>query len=127
MAANDTRGEISLELDGTEYVLRPSFEAIKAFEDGTGKKGVFLLGRMAEEDQLTLGDASVIVAECIKAHGRAIGDNAMAAVNAQRIGELIMASDGGFLIAMKKIALLLWMATTGGYTGSGEVKATTKK
>jgi hypothetical protein len=51
----------------------------------------------------------------------------MAAFNSKRVGELVMGSDGGFMIAQAKIALLLFMAATGGYTGSGEVKATTPK
>lgn len=125
MAANETRGEVSLELGGVEYVLRPSYEAISAFEAQTNRS-LIDLARAAGDGQLKLGEAAVIVTECIKAHGRAIGDQAMAVFNAKRIGELIQESDGGFLITIKRLELLLFMAATGGYTGSGEEKAATK-
>ena len=125
MAANATRGEVSLELGGVEYVLRPSYEAISAFEAQTNRS-LIDLARAAGDGQLKLGEAAVIVTECIKAHGRSIDDKAMAAFNAKRIGELIQEAEGGFLIVIKRLELLLFMAATGGYTASGEVKATTK-
>lgn len=126
MTANETRGEISLELDGTEYVLRPSFEAISAFENLTGRS-LIDLARAAGEGELKTSEAAVIVTECIKAQGRSINDQAMASFNSRRIGELIQESDGGLLIVIKRLELLLFMAATGGYTGAGEAKATTKK
>lgn len=125
MTANETRGEVSLELGGVEYVLRPSYEAISAFEAQTNRSLIDLV-RAAGDGQLKLGEASVIVTECIKAHGRSIDDKAMAVFNAKRIGELIQEAEGGFLIVIKRLELLLFMAATGGYTASGEVKATTK-
>lgn len=125
MTANKTRGEVSLELEGAEYVLRPSYEAISAFETQTNRS-LIDLARAAGDGELKLSESAVIVTECIKAHGRAIDDKAMAAFNAARVGELILQADGGLLIAMKRLELLLFMAATGGYTGSGEVKATTK-
>lgn len=125
MTANKTRGEVSLELEGAEYVLRPSYEAISAFETQTNRS-LIDLARAANDGELKLSESAIIVTECIKAHGRAIDDKAMAAFNAARVGELILQADGGLLIAMKRLVLLLFMAATGGYTGSGEVKATTK-
>ncbi len=125
MTANKTRGEVSLELEGAEYVLRPSYEAISAFETQTNRS-LIDLARAAGDGELKLSESAIIVTECIKAHGRAIDDKAMAAFNAARVGELILQADGGLLIAMKRLELLLFMAATGGYTGSGEVKATTK-
>lgn len=125
MTANKTRGEVSLELEGAEYVLRPSYEAISAFETQTNRS-LIDLARAAGDGELKLSESAIIVTECIKAHGRATDDKAMAAFNAARVGELILQADGGLLIAMKRLELLLFMAATGGYTGSGEVKATTK-
>jgi len=125
MTANKTRGEVSLELEGQEYVLRPSYEAISAFEAQTDRS-LIDLARAAGDGQLKMSEAAIIVTECIKAHGRAVDDKAMAVFNAARVGELILQADGGLLIAMKRLELLLFMAATGGYTGSGEVKATTK-
>ena len=126
MAANATRGEISVEMEGVEYVLRPSFEAISAFETQTNRS-LIDLARAAGDGQLKMGEAAVIVTECIKAHGRAVDDKGMASFNPKRVGELIQEADGGLLIVMKRLELLLFMAATGGYTASGEVKATTKK
>lgn len=125
MAANKTRGEISLELDGCEYVLRPSFEAISAFEAQTNRS-LIDLARAAGEGQLKTGEAAIIVTECIRAHGRATDDKAMASFNTSRVGELMIEADGGLLIVTKRLELLLFMAATGGYTGSGEVKAAKK-
>lgn len=125
MAANATRGHVSLKLDGTEYILRPSFEAISAFE-GTTNRSLIDLAKAAGESQLKLGEAAVIVTECIKAQGRSSDDKAMAAFSASRIGELIQEADGGLVIVMKRLELLLFMAATGGYTSAGELKATTK-
>lgn len=125
MTANATRGEVSLELEGAEYVLRPSYEAISAFETQTNRS-LIDLARAAGDGELKLSESAIIVTECIKAHGRATDDKALAAFNAARVGELILQADGGLLIAMKRLELLLFMAATGGYTGSGEVKATTK-
>lgn len=125
MTANKTRGEVSLELEGQEYVLRPSYEAISAFEAQTDRS-LIDLARAAGDGQLKMIEAAIIATECIKAHGRAVDDKALAAFNAARVGELILQADGGLLIAMKRLELLLFMAATGGYTGSGEVKATTK-
>ena len=125
MTANKTRGEVSLELEGQEYVLRPSYEAISAFEAQTDRS-LIDLARAAGDGQLKMSEAVIIATECIKAHGRAVDDKTLAAFNAARVGELILQADGGLLIAMKRLELLLFMAATGGYTGSGEVKATTK-
>ena len=125
MTANPTRGEVSLELEGQEYVLRPSYEAISAFEAQTDRS-LIDLARAAGDGQLKMNEAAIIATECIKAHGRAIDDKAMAAFKPSRVGDLILQAEGGLLIAVKRLELLLFMAATGGYTGSGEVKAPTK-
>lgn len=124
MTANATRGHISLNLGGAEYILRPSYEAISAFEGHTNRS-LIDLAKAAGQSQLKLGEAAVIVTECIRAYGRSIDDKAMAAFNAERIGELIQEADGGLVIVMKRLELLLFMAATGGYTSSGELKAPT--
>jgi hypothetical protein len=69
MAANEVRGELSLKLaDGVEYVLRPSHEAIVAFEAETGR-GLFDLSRSADTGMLTSSEAAIIATHCIRAHG----------------------------------------------------------
>jgi hypothetical protein len=122
MTANATRGEVSLTLDGTDYVLRPSFDAICAFEAETGHSAIDLT-LMASSGKLHTMHAATIVAECIKAQGRAVNDQAMTAVNAKRIGELIHEAEGGQMIVFKRLELLLTLAVTGGYTATGEIKA----
>lgn len=119
--ANETRGEIALSLDA-EYVMRPTFEAIVAFETKTGK-GVLQLANEAGSRRLTLSDATAIACACINAQGRAIGDKALEHANADKIGRLILDSEGGVAEAMGRIAALLIHAATGGYTASGEMKA----
>ena len=120
--ANETRGEISLQLDGVDYVLRPSFEAISAFEAETGS-GLLALTGQAEEATMTLDTMASIVPHCIRAHGEAVGDQMLKSVNKSKIAALIMGSDGGMLGAIIRVRLLLVMAATGGFTASGEPKA----
>jgi hypothetical protein len=120
----EERGELTLALDGQDLVLRPSFEAIAAFEEQTGK-GLLELAREGIAGKLRLGEAAQIACECVRAWGRATGAKAMQGVNAGRVAELILESPGGFQAALTTIAGMLAMATTGGYTSQGEVKAGT--
>ena len=128
-AANETRGEVSLTLEGESYVLRPTWQAIKAFETETGK-GVMQLAQEARAMMLTSTEAATIATECIRAWGRAnetgLGKIARE-VNQDRIGELIMDSDGGFAAATGRLGLLLMIASTGGYTSQGELKPATER
>lgn len=120
--ANATRGEVTLKLEGVDYVLRPTYAAISAFEAETGK-GLLRLTREAVNGDLTTEEAAVIATECIKAHGIAIGDDGMARFNARRVRELIAEAEGGFAAALGTIAGVLSGAVTGAYTSTGEVKA----
>lgn len=121
--ANAERGEITLTLDGAEFVLRPSNEAIMAFEEATGK-GLLQLAQESLRGALRLGEVAQIATECIRAWGRATGQKSSQGVNALRIAELITEADGGFVTACKVISAMLSLASTGGYTAQGEVKAT---
>ena len=67
MTANKTRGEVSLELEGVEYVLRPSYEAISAFEAQTDRS-LIDLARAAGDGQLKMSEAAIIVTECNRPH-----------------------------------------------------------
>jgi hypothetical protein len=122
MTANATRGEVSLTLDGTDYVLRPSFDAICAFEAETGR-GLVDLADAARDGALRASEVASIAAACIRAWGKSTGDQAVQSVNTKRIGELIIEAEGGMMIAVMRLAVLLLGAATGGYTASGEVKA----
>ena len=120
MTANELRGEIALRLGRKSYVLRPSHEAIVAFEAETGC-GSIVLARAADDRSLSLAQAAAISAECIRAQGRAVGDTMLAAVDDTRIGEMI--AEAGLLTVLRPIARMLYLSVTGGVTASGEVKA----
>lgn len=119
--ANEVRGEVSLTLDGQEFVLRPSFEAIAAIKKKLGRS-IQQLHDDCRNGALDV-ELATIATECIKAHGKAVNDPMIRGVKEERIGELIMESEGGFVIASASIALLLMLAATGGYTAKGEPKA----
>lgn len=118
------RGELALDLDGTIMTLRPSYEAIIAFEQVTGKP-LIQLAREALRDGLSLGELAGIACECIRAWGRDTDDKSMAGANAKRVGSLIQESKGGVYQASVTIGALLSMASTGGYTAQGKPKAVT--
>jgi hypothetical protein len=122
MGANKDRGEVELILDGTPYVLRPSYEAIAAFEADTGR-GLLELAKLADAGTLTSSEVAAIAVRSIQAHGRATKDAMLTGVNARKIGELIVETPGGMMLAMRTLALMLFRAATGGYTASGEAKA----
>lgn len=119
--ANETRGEIALDLDGTEYVLRPSYEAIQAIEKKLGR-GLLALARTAADGDLTLNETATVAAECIKAHGRAIDDRMLAASTPERIAEMIYETPNGQAGVMGRLAVMLGLAVTGGYDKVGELK-----
>lgn len=121
--ANPERGEISLELEGVAYVLRPSYEAIQAFEAQSGKS-LLDLAQAAADGRLTLSEIASIACECIRAWGRSKADEMVARVNANAIGNLIYESPGGIMLVTQRLAVMLIMASSGGYTATGEVKAT---
>jgi len=118
--ANEERGEVEVKLEGVSYVLRPSYEAQVAIERQTGKS-IEALCAAAGSTSLSIDDAAVVVTECIRAQGRAIGDSAMQAFNAKSVGECIV--DAGKLPVVKRIELLLYLAVMGGYTAKGEARA----
>lgn len=120
--ANETRGEVALDLSGKEYVLRPTYAAIAAIEQKTGK-GLLALAREAGAGDLALHDTAIIATECIKAHGKHTGDAMMAAYQAEKIAELMLESENGYAGCLGRIAIVLGLAATGGYTASGELKA----
>lgn len=124
--ANEKRGEIELELAGVSFVLRPSFEAIQAFETQTGKS-LIELAQAAGEGTMSLANAAIVATECIKAWGKATDNMTARAVNVRRIGELIFESPGGLMVTLKKLEILLFMAATGGVTSAGELKPVTTK
>jgi hypothetical protein len=112
MTANRLRGEIEITLDGADYVLRPSYEAITAIEDQTGK-ALLELAVAADDGKMGLREMAVVVTECVRAYGRAEGRGDLAAWKADRVAELIY--DAGVIAARPRVSLLLAMALTGGH------------
>lgn len=118
---NETRGEITLDLGGETFGLRPSYEAIDNFERVTGK-GLIQLTRDALSATLSSGEVAHIVCECMKAWGTEHGNDGAKGANAKKVAKLVLEADGGVTSVMLVLAQLLSMASTGGYTASGEVK-----
>lgn len=121
MTDTQTKERLTVELDGIEYPLRPSFEALTAIERQTDAS-IMVHSRAAAMGTLSTSSLAAIVAECIKAEGRHMKDDALVGVNAKRIGELIYETPGGTKIVMQRVLVLLMMATTGHYTAQGDIK-----
>ncbi len=99
----DARGEITLTLDGEDYQLRPTFDAIRAIETGLGVNLLPLVMRMQNQD-VGVRDAAVIVTACARAAGHKVSE--------AEIGARLMGAD---LVAVW-VALLAMLtdAVTGG-------------
>lgn len=123
----DSRGQLALELGGRKYVLRPSFEANLAIERKL--RPLPALALSAEHNSLTLDEMGVIVAEWMRAFGKANPEDELATdykgAKAERCAELIFES--GSMGVCMKLYLVLLGAVTGGYDASGEAKALTGK
>lgn len=86
--------------------------------------GVIALAREAMNGEMSAGTLAQIVTETMRAAGRASGDQTLAASQTGTVAELIMEAEGGIVTAMTTVSALLSLAATGGYTASGEVRAT---
>nr|WP_294069661.1 hypothetical protein [Sphingomonas sp.] len=124
MAANEERGEFELKLGPATYGLRPSWEAIQAFELGTGKSLMQLAGE-ADRGALALSSAAIIVTECMRAWGRALGNTSARGAQVENVTPMLM--EAGIYLVQPRLALMLYMAATGGLTSSGEAKAAPAK
>lgn len=123
---NETRGEVTVQLGGETFGLRPSWEAIQTFEAATGK-GVLQLAREADAAALTSSEVAQITCACMRAWGVENGVEGAARANPRKVAQLIQEAEGGFVVALGTIRAVLIAAATGGYTASGEVKAATTK
>ena len=130
-AANETRGEVALSLEGIDYVMRPSWEAIDAIEAKLAKSIDELAGMAAESARavlagrapssgLTREQKAVIACEFIRAWGRETNDRTAAAFNDRGVRE-VLASEDQQLVTLR-LASVLIAATTGGVTSTGEAK-----
>lgn len=128
MSEPNTRGEVTLMLDGAEHVMRPSYQAIDAIEEKTGT-GIAALLHTIANGTMKRRTLSIIVTELVRAWGRAGGADAdpiqrdAAKANPERVGELICES--GQDAIMERCGLVLLGALSGGVTTSGEWKPVT--
>lgn len=67
MRANRYRGEVPLRLDGRDYVLRPSFEALVAVEAERGS--LLTMIERASAGELLLEDIVSLLWACLRAGG----------------------------------------------------------
>src|SRR5689334_20584113 len=117
--ANKLRGEVFLTLDSTDFVLRPSYEALLAIEEKTGKT-ILALYNAATEADIGLRDTAITVTELIRAWGRATDDPVAKNVDLDRVGQLIQ---GESLMGVAlKLTVVLGLAITGGYEPDGTRK-----
>lgn len=123
--ANAQRGEVTLSLDGKDYVLRPSFEAILEIETETGK-GLIAIVRDALQQRLTIAETGTITAALMRAWGREVDDLGAKNASGEKVARLIFECDNGAAAVQAALAQLLTIAAGGGVTASGEVKAATK-
>jgi hypothetical protein len=121
----DLRGEISIPLEGREYGLRPSFDAIKRIERLTGKNHEHL-AQQAIQQNLTYEDMGIICAEMMREYGKANPDDPLKSsylgAKAEKLEKMIF-EEGKPKIGVR-LAVVLTAALSGGYTASGEAKAT---
>lgn len=123
----DERGQISIELDSTNFILRPSVEAIMEAENETGLS-LFDLASLASNARMRLDQMGVTVAALMKAHGKANPTDPLVKTyvgsKPERLAELIFEAGPAHINAA--LSIVLSGALTGGYTPSGEPKAAMK-
>lgn len=118
MAANEERGEVSLELGRKTYVMRPSFTAIQAIEKQTGLS-LRQLAIAANSMSMDLATMGVVAGELIRA-GAADGDVGAQMGEAERFAQLIY--EKGVPTVAARLTIVLSAALTGGATVEGELK-----
>lgn len=120
----DTQGQVTAPLDGTEFVLRPSFKAIATAERETGLT-LFDLATQAANGRMSLDTMGIVVAAMMRAHGEACPDDPLKSsylgARSDRCSELIF--EAGAPKIMARLTIVLAGALSGGYTPSGEMKA----
>jgi len=121
----DVRGQISLPLDGQEYVLRPSMEAIMAIE--ARLRPLLPLTQEAVAGSLTLHDLGIITAEFMRAFGKANPNDPLKTTYLHSKPETLarLIYEAGQPKVCIRVATVLMGALSGGYEASGEIKAAT--
>lgn len=105
---NELRGETSVTLGGTDYVLRPTFEALQEIERLTGL-GLVPLAKKFLAQEFGVSDIRAVLIPAIKAGGAKAPDE---------LGKLIM--QAGPINLGGKIASFLTIALSGGEEKNAE-------
>lgn len=125
----DTFGQLALPLDGQEFTLRPSFEAITKIEALLGRS-LYELAGAATRGSLTLEEMGSIAAEMMRAHGKTLAENDPEGPNyngakPEKLAAMIY--DEGAPKTCARLMVVLLGALNGGYDATGERKARTAK
>ncbi len=119
------RGEVTLKLEGVEYHLRPSREAISAIERQL--RPLTALHADAQRYELTLEEMAIIAAEMMRAYGKSHPDDPLVTdyrgAKPERLADLIF--EVGAPRICVRLLVVLTAALTGGVTAAGELKAQT--
>lgn len=109
---NPHAGEVGIKLGKHEMPMRPSFEAVSAIEQKTGRSVMSLSREAVSELSLPLDLMATIVTFGIQAAGRYREEKSLMAVNREKIKKLIF--ETGLSECQEPIRQFLWMALTGG-------------
>lgn len=113
LTINAHRGEVGITLDGKEYPMLPTYEAMAAVERRLGSV-LSLSRRMLDPKQglPTVAETAVLVTECIRAAGRARNDTILQEVSEEIIGQKLY--EEGILEVMEAVSEVLGNMITGG-------------
>lgn len=103
--ANRERGEVSIRLQGVEYTMRPTYQALVEIEGATGRK-IMPLTRAIAAGDYGIVDMTAVIAAGIKA----AGGKAQTAT----IGNMLVASGMGNPAIVQSVIEFLGFALTGG-------------
>ncbi len=109
MVANKERGDVALDLDGTEYTLRPTFEALCIIE-GRLDSGILEIAERLATHRIGLREVTTVIFETAKAGGHKVDEG--------EIGEAVLRV--GLLTVVAPILNLLRRALAGPSEGNLE-------
>lgn len=112
VAINTDRGEVGLKLEGRVYPMLPTFAAANVVESQLGAVSA-LVARTLRGELPTWHQLAVVATECIKAAGRDRNDPMLAAVNVQKVGELLYAEGISDELVQSFVAILTNMVSGG--------------
>lgn len=104
--ANKERGEVTINLDGKAWTMRPTYEALAEIEAATGRPIMELIGAV-NALRFSVRDLAVIVAACLRAGGED-------GVKAARVGPMLVAAGITSPAVLGPVVEMLTGTLTGG-------------